>query len=98
LALGSVALNLLASISPAESQASNQTVRVEDDYRECLYAKARNAGYAKGARDSDFALIGECRNQWVAYMDVCIKLGFNNETCVLKSRLLIHAILEVVGK
>ena len=98
MALGSVALNLLAPVSPAASQASNETVRVEDNFRECLYSKAKNAGYAKGARDSDFALIGECRNQWVAYMDVCIKLGFNNETCVLKSRLLIHAILEVVGK
>lgn len=98
LAVGSVALNLLAPISPAQAQASNETVRVEDNYRECLYSKARNARYAKGARDSDFALIGECRSQWVAFMDVCIKLGFDNRTCVLKSRLLIHAILEVVGK
>jgi hypothetical protein len=98
LAAGSVALNVLAPVSPAESQASSETIRAEDSYRECLYSKAKNAGYAKGARDSDFALIGECRNQWVAYMDVCIKLGFDNGTCVLKSRLLIHAILEVVGK
>lgn len=98
LAAGSVALNLLAPISPVKSQVSNEAIRAEDSYRECLYAKAKNAGYAKGARDSDFALIGECRNQWVAYMDVCMKLGFDNGTCVLKSRLLIHAILEVVGK
>jgi hypothetical protein len=91
-------MNVLAPNSPAKSQASNETIRVEDSYRECLYAKSKNAAYAKGARDSDFALIGECRNQWVAYMDVCTKLGFDNRTCVLKSRLLIHAILEVVGK
>jgi hypothetical protein len=98
LALASVALNLLTPLSPAESQASNDTIRAEDRYRECLYSKAKNAGFAKGSRDSDFALIGECRNQWVAYMDVCTRLGFDNETCVLRSRLLIHAILEVVGK
>jgi hypothetical protein len=98
LAVGSVVLKILTPLSPAEGQASNQTIRAEDNYRECLYAKAKNAGYAKGARDSDFALIAECRNQWVAYMDVCTKLGFDNETCVLRSRLLIHAILEVVGK
>src|SRR5262245_33339586 len=98
LALGSVAVKLLTPLSPAESQASNQTIRAEDNYRECLYSKAKNGAYAKGTRDSDFALIGECRNQWVAYMDACTKLGFDNETCVLRSRLLIHAILEVVGK
>ena len=88
----------MTSLSPAQSQASNDAVRVEDRYRECLYANARSGRYAKGSRDSDFALIGECRNQWVAYMDVCTKLGFDNATCVLRSRLLIHAILEVVGK
>ena len=98
LAAGSVALNLLAPISPAESQASNETVRIEDNYRECLYSKARNRGYVKGARDADFALIGECRNQWVAYMDVCAKAGFDNATCVMKSRLIIHAILNLTGK
>jgi hypothetical protein len=98
LALGSVVLKLLTPLSPAEGQASPQAIRAEDNYRECLYSKAKNRGYAKGARDSDFALIGECRNQWVAYMDACSKLGFDNETCVLRSRLLIHAILEVVGK
>src|SRR5713101_6139204 len=85
------AVILLAPISPAQSQSSNETIRVENEYRECLYSKARNRGYAKGERDSDFALIGECRNQWVAYMDVCTRLGFDNGTCVLKSRLLIHA-------
>jgi hypothetical protein len=98
LALASVALKLFTPLSPADSQASSETIHAEDRYRECLYSKAKNGGYAKGSRDSDFALIGECRNQWVAYMDVCIKLGFDNETCVLRSRLLIHAILEVVGK
>jgi hypothetical protein len=96
LALG--LLKLLTPLSPAEGQAPTQAIRAEDDYRECLYSKAKNRGYAKGARDSDFALIGECRNQWVAYMDACSKLGFDNETCVLRSRLLIHAILDVVGK
>ncbi len=77
---------------------SDETIRIESNYRECLYSKAKGGRYAKGERDSDFGLIGECRNQWVAYMDVCIKLGFDNATCVLKTRLLIHAILEVVGK
>ena len=98
LALGFAAVNLLAPISRAESQSSNEVVRVESDYRECLYSKARNGRYARGERDSDFALIGECRNQWVAYMDLCAKLGFDNGTCVLKSRLLIHAILDLVGR
>jgi len=98
LVFASVAVTLSASTSPAESQSSNETIRVENEYRECLYSKARNRGYAKGERDSDFALIGECRNQWVAYMDVCTRLGFDNGTCVLKSRLLIHAILKLVGK
>jgi hypothetical protein len=98
LALGSLVLKLVTPLSPAEGQASNQTIRAEDNYRECLYSKAKNGGYRKGTRDSDFALLGECRNQWVAYIDVCTKLGFDNETCVLRSRLLIHAILEVVGK
>jgi len=97
LAFASVAATLSVPASPAQSQ-SNETIRVENDYRECLYSKARKGGYARGKRDSDFALIGECRNQWVAYMDVCAKLGFDNATCVLKSRLLIHAILELVGK
>jgi hypothetical protein len=98
LVVGSVVLKLSTPLSPAEGQASNQTIRAEDNFRECLYLKAKNGGYAKGTRDSDFALIGECRNQWVAYMDVCTRLGFDNETCVLRSRLLIHAILEVVRK
>ena len=92
------AVILLAPISPAESQTSNETLRVENDYRECLYAKSRGGRYAKGQRDSDFGLIGECRNQWVAYMDVCAKSGFDNGTCVMKSRLVIHAILNLTGK
>jgi hypothetical protein len=98
LALGSVILKLSSPVSPAQGQASTQTIRAEDNYRECVYSKAKNRGYAKGKRDSDFALIAECRNQWVAYIDVCTGVGFDNETCVLRSRLLIHAILEVVGK
>jgi hypothetical protein len=90
------AVSLLAPISPAQSQASNE--RVENEYRECLYAKSKSGRYAHGERDSDFGLIGECRNQWVAYMDVCAKSGFDNRTCVMKSRLVIHAILNLTGK
>jgi hypothetical protein len=92
------AVILLAPISPARSQASNETLRVENEYRECLYAKSRSGRYLHNERDSDFALIGECRNQWVAYMDVCAKSGFDNRTCVMKSRLVIHAILNLTGK
>jgi len=93
-----VVVTLLAPTPLARSQASNETLRVENEYRECLYAKTRRGQYARGARDSDFGLIGECRNQWVAYMDVCAKLGFDNGTCVMKSRLVIHAILNLTGK
>jgi hypothetical protein len=92
------AVILLAPLSPAKSQPSNETVRVENEYRECLYSKSRSGRYAHGERDSDFGLIGECRNQWVAYMDICAKLGFDNRTCVTKSRLVIHAILNLTGK
>jgi hypothetical protein len=88
----------LAPVSPAKNQTSNETIRVEREYRECLYSKTKNGRYARGERESDFALLGECRNQWVAYMDVCTKSGFDNESCVLKSRLLIHAILNLTGK
>jgi hypothetical protein len=94
----SLALTLSAPVSPAESQPANETIRVENEYRECLYSKTRNGRYARGERDSDFGLIGECRNQWVAYVDVCLKLGFDNATCVMKSRLIIHAILNLTGK
>ncbi len=93
-----VAVTLLASAPPARSQATRETLRVENDYRECLYAKTKHGQYAKGAWDSDFGLIGECRNQWVGYMDVCAKLGFDNGTCVMKSRLIIHAVLNLTGK
>jgi len=92
------AVILLVTLSPAETQLSNETLRVENEYRECLYAKSRSGRYAHGERDSDFGLIGECRNQWVAYMDVCAKMGFDNATCVMKSRLIIHAILNLTGK
>ena len=91
------AVILLAQISPVEGQ-SNETLRVENEYRECLYAKSRSGRYAHAERDSDFGLIGECRNQWVAYMDVCARSGFDNRTCVVKSRLVIHAILNLTGK
>jgi hypothetical protein len=90
------AVILLALISPAKSQSSKETI--ENEYRECLYAKSRSGRYVHGERDSDFGLIGECRNQWVAYMDVCTKSGFDNRTCVMKSRLVIHAILNLTGK
>ena len=59
LVLGSIVLKLLTPLSPAEGQASNQTIRAEDNFRECLYLKAKNGGYAKGTRDSDLALIGD---------------------------------------
>jgi hypothetical protein len=89
---------LLAPAAPVHAQTSSETLRVENEYRECLYAKSRSGRYAHGARDSDFGLLGECRNQWVAYMDVCAKAGFDNPTCVMKSRLVIHAILNLTGK
>jgi hypothetical protein len=89
---------LLNPAAPAHGQASNETLRVESEYRECLYSKTRSGRYAYGERESDFGLIGECRNQWVAYMDACNKAGFDNATCVMKSRLVIHAILNLTGK
>jgi hypothetical protein len=98
LALTSIAVTLSAPIPAAQGQSSNEIVRIENEYRECLYSKAKNGRYAKDARDSDFGLLGECRNQWVAYMNLCTKSGFDNAMCVLKSRLLIHAILNLVGK
>jgi hypothetical protein len=93
-----VAAILLATAAPVNGQTSSETLRVENEYRECLYAKSRNGRYARGERESDFGLLGECRNQWVAYMDVCNKTGFDNPTCVMKSRLVIHAILNLTGK
>jgi hypothetical protein len=89
---------LLNPAALAHGQASNETLRVESEYRECLYSKTRSGRYAYGERESDFGLIGECRNQWVAYMDACNKAGFDNATCVMKSRLVIHAILNLTGK
>jgi hypothetical protein len=94
----SVAAILLAAAAPANGQTPSETLRVENEYRECLYAKSRDGRYVHGERDSDFGLLGECRNQWVAYMDVCIKAGFDSPTCVMKSRLVIHAILNLTGK
>jgi len=95
--LASVLATLLAPITPAQSQ-SGETLRAENEYRECLYSKTRKREDVRGERDSDFKLLGECRNQWVAYMDVCAKSGFDNATCVMKSRLVIHAILDLTGK
>jgi hypothetical protein len=88
---------LLAPAWPARSQ-SAEALRVENQYRECLYSKSRSGRYAYDDRESDFGLLGECRNQWVAYMDMCTKAGFDNATCVMKSRLVIHAILNLNGK
>jgi hypothetical protein len=87
---------LLAPAGQARAQ-SAETLRVENQYRECLYSKSRSGRYAHGDRESDFGLLGECRNQWVAYMDLCTKAGFDNPTCVMKSRLIIHAILNLNG-
>jgi hypothetical protein len=97
LAFASVTMTFLAPVTPAQSQ-SSETLRVESGYRECLYSKSRSGRYAHNDRESDFGLLGECRNQWVAYMDVCVKAGFDNATCVMKSRLVIHAILNLTGK
>lgn len=97
-ALAPVAAALLAPVAPSNGQASNETLRAENAYRECLYSKSRTGQYGRGERESDFALLGECRNQWVVYMDVCVKAGFDNATCVMKSRLVIHAILNLTGK
>jgi hypothetical protein len=96
-AFAPVAAALLAPTASAQSQ-SNETLRAENEYRECLYSKTRKRDFVKGERDSDFKLLGECRIQWVAYMDVCAKTGFDNATCVMKSRLVIHAILDLTGK
>jgi hypothetical protein len=96
-ALASVMMTFLAPATLAQSQ-SSETLRAENEYRECLFSKSRKGGYAHNNRESDFGLLGECRNQWVAYMDVCAKAGFDNATCVMKSRLVIHAILNLTGK
>jgi hypothetical protein len=96
-AFACVAMASLAPATQALSQ-SSETMRVEDEYRECLFLKSRSGRYVHGDRESDFGLLGECRNQWVAYMDLCAKAGFDNKTCVMKSRLVIHAILDLNGK
>jgi hypothetical protein len=88
----------MSLVSPVNAQTSNETLRAENAYRECLYSKSRNGRYAHDDRESDFGLLGECRSQWVAYMDVCEKAGFETATCVMKSRLVIHAILNLTGK
>jgi hypothetical protein len=93
-----VAAILLACAALANGQATSETLRVENAYRECLFSKSRSGRYAYDNRESDFGLLGECRNQWVAYMDVCVKAGIDNATCVMKSRLVIHAILNLTGK
>jgi hypothetical protein len=90
-------MTLLTSAAPAQTP-SGETLRVENAYRECLFAKSRSGRYAYNDRESDFGLLGECRNQWVAYMDLCVKTGVDNATCVMKSRLVIHAILNLTGK
>jgi hypothetical protein len=95
--LASVLAALLAPAGPAQGQ-SSETLRIENEYRECLYSKSRSGRYTHGDRESDFGLVGECRNQWVAYLDQCNKAGFDNTTCVMKSRLVIHAILNLNGK
>jgi hypothetical protein len=96
--LAPVAALLAPAVSANGQQPSSETLRAENDYRECLFSRSRSGRYAHGERESDFGLIGECRNQWVAYMDVCTKAGFDNATCVMKSRLVIHAILNLTGK
>jgi hypothetical protein len=95
--LASAMMTVLATATSAQSQ-SSETLRVENEYRDCLYSKSRKGEYAHNDRESDFTLLGECRNQWVAYMDVCVRAGFDNATCVMKSRLVIHAILNLTGK
>lgn len=95
--LAGAAAAALGAIDGAHGQ-SPETLRAENEYRECLYARARTRQYAKGERDSDFRLVGDCRNQWVAYIDVCVRAGFDNATCVMKSRLIIHAILDLTGR
>jgi hypothetical protein len=97
IALACAVIASLPPTAPALSQ-SSETMHVEDAYRECLFLKSRSGRYAHGDRESDFGLLGECRNQWVAYMDLCAKAGFDNKTCVMKSRLVIHAILDLNGK
>src|SRR5262249_28311625 len=66
---------LLAPASQANGQASNETLHAENEYRECLYSKSRNGRYKHDDRESDFGLLGECRNSWVTYMDMCVKAG-----------------------
>src|SRR5262249_27103532 len=60
-ALAPLVAILQAIALPANGQASNETLRVESDYRECLYSKSRNGRYAHNDRESDFGLLGECR-------------------------------------
>jgi len=88
---------VLAPAGPALSQ-SGETMRVENEYRECLYARTRPGRFRHDDRESDFALLGECRREWVAYMDLCTNQGVDTRTCVMKSRLVIHAILNLTGK
>jgi len=93
----SCAVLALAPAGPALSQ-SGETMRVENEYRECLYARTRPGRFRHDDRESDFALLGECRREWVAYMDLCTNQGVDTRTCVMKSRLVIHAILNLTGK
>ena len=66
---------------------------------------ARSSEFDVALVNIDFRLAGFASHRidqfpdlWVAYMDVCAKSGFDNRTCVMKSRLVIHAILNLTGK
>lgn len=83
---------------PSEPPAATKT-NIKDTLNTCLLSEAKEGEYSSlDGGKSAVRLLGECDDQWHAYVGACMKSGQTDGKCTLSAAVLAQAALKLAGK
>jgi uncharacterized protein len=85
--------------APQAPAAPASSGNVNKDFTDCLLAKAKDGQFSSfDGGKSAMRLLGECPDQWKAYVDACMRSGDTDGNCTLRSGALAQVALKLLGK
>jgi hypothetical protein len=80
-------------------RASSSIDDINEAFMVCVFSKAENGPYSSfDDGKSAIRILGECHDQWNAYVDACIKSGDTDGSCTAKSAILAQGALKLLNK
>ncbi len=68
-------------------------------FGDCMISEAKNGQYSSfDGGESALRLMGQCEDQWKAYVDACVQSGNTDGNCTLQSGILAQAVLKLLNK